>query len=80
MMDLGFYRDTGRSICDVQADKRLVVGYIQVSFGVHVTEEGAARQYDRALLIVKGRMAKTNFPTCDYEREVAEYEDHLMLK
>lgn len=50
----------------------------QVSFGVHSTEEGAARQYDRALIIMKGRLAKTNFPTADYEKEVAAYEDHLL--
>ncbi len=45
----------------------------QVSFGNHDTEEEAARQYDRALVIEKGRGAKTNFPLADYEREVKEY-------
>jgi hypothetical protein len=49
-----------------------------VSFGVHKTEEEAARQYDRALIIVKGRLAKTNFPVVDYEEEVHEYERHLI--
>ena len=34
----------------------------QVSFGIHETEEEAARQYDRALIVEKGRAAKTNFP------------------
>lgn len=49
----------------------------QVSFGVHKTEEEAARQYDRALIIVKGRLAKTNFPVGDYDREIEAYEQLL---
>jgi len=44
-----------------------------VSFGSHDTEEEAARQYDRALIVEKGRGAKTNFPLVDYELEVAQY-------
>lgn len=47
---------------------------MQVSFGVHEEEESAARQYDRALLIEKGRAAKTNFPLPDYEKESKEFE------
>jgi hypothetical protein len=50
---------------------------VQVSFGVHKTEEEAARQYDRALIIVKGRLAKTNFPVSDYDTEIQEYEQLL---
>ena len=50
----------------------------QVSFGVHKTEQDAARQYDRALIIVKGRLAKTNFPMADYEREVEVYESYVL--
>lgn len=50
---------------------------VQVSFGVHKTEEEAARQYDRALIIVKGRLAKTNFPVSDYDTEVQAYEQLL---
>ena len=50
----------------------------QVSFGVHKTEQEAARQYDRALIIVKGRLAKTNFPMADYEREVETYESYVL--
>ena len=46
-----------------------------MSFGVHEDEESAARQYDRALLIEKGRAAKTNFPLPDYEKEAKEFED-----
>ena len=50
----------------------------QVSFGIHVSEEAAARQYDRALIVEKGRAAKTNFPLADYDAEVADYEAMLL--
>ena len=50
---------------------------MQVSFGVHEDEESAARQYDRALLIEKGRAAKTNFPLPDYEKEAKEFEEFV---
>ena len=53
-------------------------GSAQVSFGIHETEEKAARQYDRALIIEKGRAAKTNFPLTDYELEVDQYEAVLL--
>ena len=46
----------------------------QVSFGIHETEEEAARQYDRALIIEKGRAAKTNFPLGVYDTEVTAFE------
>lgn len=55
-----------------------VTKYVQVSFGVHKTEQDAARQYDRALIIVKGRLAKTNFPMADYEQEVEVYEAYIL--
>ncbi len=51
---------------------------MQVSFGVHEEEESAARQYDRALLIEKGRAAKTNFPLPDYEKESKEFEEFVV--
>ena len=51
---------------------------MQVSFGVHEDEELAARQYDRALLIEKGRAAKTNFPLPDYEKEAKQFEDFVI--
>ena len=51
---------------------------LQVSFGVFEGEEDAARQYDRALILEKGRAAKTNFPIRDYEGEAAEYEALLL--
>ena len=44
-----------------------------VSFGVYDTEEDAARQYDRALIIQRGRGAKTNFDVSAYDQEVAQY-------
>ena len=53
---------------------------MQVSFGVHEDEESAARQYDRALLIEKGRAAKTNFPLPDYEKEAKEFEEFVMSR
>lgn len=46
---------------------------VQVSFGVHDDEERAGRMYDRAMILEKGRAAKTNFPLTDYEAEVAAY-------
>lgn len=53
---------------------------VQVSFGVFESEEEAARQYDRALILEKGRNAKTNFPLRDYEAEVEEYVDYMIAK
>jgi hypothetical protein len=49
-------------------------GAWQVSFGIHETEEEAAKQYDRALIIEKGRAAKTNFPLAVYDKEVVAFE------
>ena len=51
-----------------------------MSFGVHKSEQDAARQYDRALIIVKGRLAKTNFPMTDYEAEVKTFESYLLSR
>lgn len=44
------------------------------------SEESAARQYDRALILEKGRSAKTNFPLRDYELEVETYKAYLIRK
>ncbi len=49
-----------------------------MSFGVHDTEEAAARQYDRGLIVEKGKAAKTNFPLRDYIAEVQRFEAFLM--
>ncbi|CAL8465592.1 g5128 [Coccomyxa elongata] len=48
-------------------------GLKNVSFGVHEDEEVAGRMYDRAMILQKGRSAKTNFPMTDYDVEVAAY-------
>ena len=53
---------------------------MQVSFGIHETEEEAARQYDRALIVEKGRSAKTNFPIVLYEEEVAYFEASIAAR
>ncbi|KAK2080712.1 hypothetical protein QBZ16_000566 [Prototheca wickerhamii] len=55
-------------------------GRKNVSFGIFETEDEAARQYDRALILEKGRSAKTNFPLQEYEREVAEHEARAALR
>ncbi len=52
----------------------------QVSFGIHETEEEAARQYDRALIIEKGRAAKTNFPLGVYDNEVTAFEQFVQKR
>jgi hypothetical protein len=44
-----------------------------VSFGIHESEEEAAHQYDRALIVEKGRAAKTNYPISTYDEEVAAF-------
>ena len=41
---------------------------------MHDEEERAARMYDRAMILEKGRAAKTNFPITDYDGEVANYQ------
>ena len=50
----------------------------QVSFGLFPTEQEAAAQYDRALVVERGRAAKTNFPLRRYEGEVQLYEAWLL--
>ena len=49
-----------------------------MSFGVHDDEERAARMYDRAMIIEKGRAAKTNFPLSEYEAEVSRYRAYCL--
>lgn len=55
-------------------------GRKNVSFGIFESEEDAARQYDRALILEKGRSAKTNFPIKYYEAEVADYEAYIISR
>jgi hypothetical protein len=45
---------------------------------VHDTQEEAAKQYDRALIIEKGEFAKTNFPIQDYAKEIRAYVQYLL--
>ena len=40
---------------------------------MHDEEERAARMYDRAIILEKGRAAKTNFPLHDYDHEIADF-------
>ena len=56
----------------VDCSKRWVCA--KVSFGIHETEEEAAQQYDRALIVEKGRAAKTNYPITTYDEEVQAFE------
>ncbi len=49
-------------------------GKKNVSFGIYEKEEEAARQYDRALVIARGRSAKTNFALRFYCKEVQAYD------
>lgn len=57
-----------------------IVQCVQVSFGIHETEEEAARQYDRALIVEKGRAAKTNFPLQVYDDEVIAFEGFVAAR
>ncbi len=41
---------------------------------MHDEEERAARMYDRAIILEKGRAAKTNFPLNDYDQEITAFE------
>lgn len=43
---------------------------------MHDDEEQAARMYDRAMILEKGRAAKTNFPLTEYEAEVIAFQEY----
>lgn len=55
-------------------------GRKNMSFGIFDSEDGAARQYDRALIIEKGKAAKTNFPLREYDKEAIEYARWMQLQ
>lgn len=42
--------------------------------GLFVTEEAAARAYDREAVRGRGQLARTNFPISDYQRELDEFD------
>ena len=48
-----------------------------VYLGLHSSEESAARVYDRALVLLAGAGAATNFPLSQYATELADYEERL---
>uniref|UniRef100_A0A7S2Z109 AP2/ERF domain-containing protein n=1 Tax=Chloropicon laureae TaxID=464258 RepID=A0A7S2Z109_9CHLO len=52
-------------------------GKKNVSFGIYENEVEAARQYDRALVIARGRSAKTNFALSFYCKEIKTYETFI---
>ena len=64
-----------RVSCNSREFRATHAAYVwQVSFGVHDEEERAGRMYDRAIIVERGRGAKTNFPLHDYEQEIEDFE------
>ena len=47
------------------------------TLGLYVTEPEAARVYNRALVLVSGPAAATNFPTSNYAPEMALFIRHV---
>ena len=43
--------------------------------GLHSSEVDAAKVYDRALVLLTGQAAATNFPSMQYTTELAEHEE-----
>jgi len=50
-------------------------GSKHVYLGLHTSEVDAAKVYDRALVLLTGQAAATNFPSMQYSAELAEYEE-----
>lgn len=50
-------------------------GSKHVYLGLHSSEVDAAKVYDRALVLLTGQAAATNFPAMQYEAELAEHEE-----
>lgn len=48
-------------------------GSKHVYLGLHSSEVEAARVYDRALVLLTGPGAATNFPVASYAKELAAY-------
>lgn len=49
-------------------------GSKHVYLGLHSSEVEAARVYDRALVLLTGASAATNFPTANYAKEMEAYQ------
>jgi hypothetical protein len=50
-------------------------GSKHVYLGLHTSEVDAAKVYDRALVLLTGQAAATNFPSMQYTAELAEFEE-----
>ena len=50
-------------------------GSKHVYLGLHSSEVDAAKVYDRALVLLTGQAAATNFPSMQYTTELAEHEE-----
>jgi hypothetical protein len=50
-------------------------GSKHVYLGLHTSEVDAAKVYDRALVLLTGAAAATNFPSMQYTAELAEFEE-----
>lgn len=50
-------------------------GSKHVYLGLHSSEVDAAKVYDRALVLLTGQAAATNFPSMHYTTELAEHEE-----
>ena len=49
-------------------------GSKHVYLGLHTSEVEAARVYDRALVLLTGQTAATNFPVSNYKNQMEAYE------
>ncbi|KAK9837035.1 hypothetical protein WJX81_008506 [Elliptochloris bilobata] len=54
-------------------------GSKHVYLGLHTSEVDAAKVYDRALVLLTGQAAATNFPSMQYTAELAEFEERERL-
>ncbi|CAK0786830.1 hypothetical protein CVIRNUC_010044 [Coccomyxa viridis] len=52
-------------------------GSKHVYLGLHTSEVEAARVYDRALVLLTGQTAATNFPVSNYKNQMEAYEQRL---
>lgn len=57
-----------------------IPGSKHIYLGLYDDEKEAARQYDRALVRLRGTSAATNFALSDYREELAEYHQMQQVK